>query len=98
VTKRCFKSFDSDAIKKDIILQDLSSIAGCQNVDDMVTTLEQMISSVLDSHAPYKLVKMRAAFKGGLSHETTDIMKRRNSFHRKMKKLSGDQKFQMFHV
>jgi hypothetical protein len=95
VTKRCFKSFDSEAFKKDIILQDLASIARCKNVDDMVTTLEQMISSVLDSHAPYKLVKMRAAFKGGLSHEAIDLMKRRNSLHRKMKKLSGDQKYQM---
>jgi hypothetical protein len=45
-----------------------------------------------DCHAPYKLVKMRAAFIGDLSHETTYIMKRRNSLHRKMVTY---QKFQM---
>jgi hypothetical protein len=74
---------------------ELETLARMKEVDDMVVTLEAMINCVLDSHASYKLVTMKSAFKKGLSQETKDVMKERNRVHRQMSKLSGDQKFQV---
>jgi mRNA-degrading endonuclease YafQ of YafQ-DinJ toxin-antitoxin module len=58
-------------------------------------TLETQLNSVLDCHAPYKEVKMRSTFRRGLSDETKNPMKERNSLQRRMKKLAGDQQLQM---
>jgi hypothetical protein len=96
VTKRCFKSFNSESFQRDLLLQDLpAALARCGDVDDMVTTLESQINKVLDYHAPHKEVKIRPSFKKGLSDESKDLMKERNRLHRKMRKLDGDQKFQI---
>jgi hypothetical protein len=96
VTKRCFKSFNCEAFQRDLFFQDLDShLARCEDVDDMVNTLETQLNSVLDCHAPYKEVKMRSNFRRGLSDETKNLMKERNSLQRKMKKLAGDQQLQM---
>jgi retron-type reverse transcriptase len=95
VTKRSFKSFENEAFKRDLSLQDFASLTRMEDVDDMVVAIEAMINCVLDSHAPYKLVTMKSAFKKGLSQETKKLMKERNKVHRKMSKLSGDQKFQV---
>jgi hypothetical protein len=95
VTKRCFKSFNCEAFQRDLLFQDLDSLARCEDVDDMVKTLETQLNSVLDCHAPYKEVKMRSTFRRGLSNETKNLMKERNSLQRKMKKLAGDKQLQM---
>jgi hypothetical protein len=63
VTKRSFKSFESEAFKKDLCLQDFSSMTRMKDVDDMVVAIEAMINCVLDTHAPYKRVTMKSAFK-----------------------------------
>jgi hypothetical protein len=96
VTKRCFKSFNSESFQRDLLLQDLpAALARCGDVDELVTTLESQINQVLDYHAPHKEVKIRPSFKKGLSDEAKDLMKERNRLQRKMKTLDGDQKFQM---
>jgi hypothetical protein len=96
VTKRCFKSFNCEAFQRDLFFQDLDShLFRCEDVDDMVKTLETQLNCVLDCHAPYKEVRMRSTFRRGLSDETKNLMKERNSLQRKMKKLAGDQQLQM---
>jgi hypothetical protein len=95
ITKRCFKTFNSEAFQRDLSLQDFSSFANFENVDDMVVALEAMINCVLDFHAPFKQITLKPSFRSGLSNETKKMMKKRNRLQTKMKKLSGDEKFQM---
>jgi hypothetical protein len=93
--RRTFKSFNNEAFKCDLLQQRLETIPECCGVDDMVETLETMISDVLDIHAPFREVKQRTAFKSGLSSETKSLMKHRDKLNSKMKHLHGDQKLLM---
>jgi hypothetical protein len=93
VRKRSFKSFDKDAFKRDLIQHaHLESIGKAQDVDTQVELLEEMVNSVLDVQAPFRMIRQRDCFISGLSQETRDLMKSRDSLHKEMRFLGGHQK------
>jgi FtsZ-binding cell division protein ZapB len=92
IRKRCFKIFDKEAFKRDLILHGgLESIGRAQDVDQQVELLEEMINSVLDVQVPFRMFKQRDCFKSGLSQETKDLMKSRDSLQKEMRFLKGQQ-------
>jgi hypothetical protein len=93
IRKRCFKNFDKEAFQRDLILHGgLESIGRAQDVDQQVELLEEMINSVLDAQVPFRMIKQRDCFKSGLSQETKDLMKSRDSLQKEMRFLKGQQK------
>jgi hypothetical protein len=93
ISRRSFRKFDREAFERDLILHGGHQAIGiAQDVDQQVELLEDMIHSVLDIHAPFRLIKQRDCFRTGLSQETKSLMKSRDLLQKQMRSLKGDQK------
>jgi hypothetical protein len=93
VRKRCFRDFSAAAFRSGLLFHGhLETILTCHEVDQQVELLDEMVTQVLDKLAPSKMIRKRASFRNGLSHETKLLMRKRDSLCKEMSSLTGEAK------
>ena len=58
----------------------------CQTVDEMVEIFTDNVNNALDQVAPFKSFQVKSNYRFGISQETKELMKQRDSTREKIKK------------
>ena len=78
IRKRCFKNFNEAAFKKDVGSIKWFDVYNSSDVNEAVKLLTVKLNSVLDQHAPIKIIQVRSRYAPWLTDSTKDIMVERD--------------------
>ena len=75
VRKRNYKEFDVESFLTDIYNSDINSIVtGAKTIDTAAEAFENIVKSVLNTHAPMKVFQMRKNYIPFVSEETSELI------------------------
>ena len=92
VTKRSFKGFTAEAWNNCLAQQDWLMVDECETVNDMVEAFNENISRALDVVAPVKNFVIRSRHRFGLSENTKELMKKRDSTRKSIAAAKGQER------
>ena len=72
--------------------QDWSELENCNTVDEMVDIFTDNTNKALDIMAPFKFFQVKSNYKFGISPETKDLMRQRDSTRANIKKAKGSER------
>ena len=92
IFKRSMKKFNSEAFCRDLAMAPWEKLTETDDINKMVELYTSFMNQTLDTHAPFKKIKVRGNYKSGLSTASKKLMKRRDETRKKYSKASGDEK------
>ena len=100
VHKRCYKKFDKDNFVEDISSVDWNKHIDEENVNDSIAIFLKLFDSVLDKHAPFKLMtnkEMKLRDKPWITSGILKSIKIKDSTHKKyIKAKNAETKYNLF--
>ena len=79
ITKRSLKNFTIENCERSLLNQSWEELEKTENCDEMVDMFKKKIQSALDEIAQIKMFKIKNNYKFGLSEDTKNKMKQRDS-------------------
>ena len=92
VTKRSFKNFTQEGWRSCLASQDWSAVENSDEVDSMVSEFQEAVNLALDQIAPIKTFTVRSNHRFGLSEDTKELMRKRDSTRNAIKSADGGEK------
>ena len=92
IKKRCLKNFSEAIWNETLKNQDWSKLENCNTVDEMVYIFTDNTNKALDIVAPFKSFQVKSNYKFGISPETKDLMRQRDSTRANIKKAKGSER------
>ena len=96
ILKRCFKGYDPVVFSKDVANLPWENLVRSDGPHLMTEKFEEMMTSLLQKHAPLREVKINNNFKPGLTKETKRLLKERNFLFRKVTTSDEDKKNELW--
>ena len=88
IRRRSYKTFVESDYLADLRATNWTDVLATEDLDIAVDILTRKINFVLDQHAPWKVFQLRKNFCPWVTEETKELMKERDSWKDKAKKLA----------
>ena len=92
ILRRKMKNFTTESWKESLAKQNWTEIFVEPDLEKKVDIFTTLITNSLDEVAPYGLITIRSNFKFGLTDETKDLMKQRETARKNIKSSTGYEK------
>ena len=92
ISKRSFKNYTIDNWSDSLREQPWSQITSENDIEKKTDLLAKFMNAALDEVAPVKTFTVKSNYKFGISNETKEIMKKRDSTRAKIPKVSTNEK------
>ena len=90
-TYRPLKDIDLAKFNKDLLLSNISDVLGYHRVDAMVSTFTNIVTELLDLHAPIRSLTLRDYLTPWISNNTRLMMQERNDAKKKYRSSGRDE-------
>ena len=88
ITTRSFKHYNSQAFNNDVALVPWFIVDAFDDVEDKLHAFNSLFNDILDKHVPIKMFKVRGQPNPCVTANILELMKTRDRWRRKLRKLT----------
>ena len=92
ILKRCYRNFDHKAFNNHLASLPWEGLADVEDVDEMATAIEKLVTNSLDIYAPMKEINIPKGYNSDLSQDTKKLISERDNLRKTAASLSGPER------